>query len=145
MTNSYSTSRSSVLSILLPTKINGNFYGSFGAPWFRNYWIHDSMLSKDLVILNLPFCWWYRRPRHNNPLLDRMRLLSFWTFPVLRCPISANLNEIYLKIDDFAIYNDFFFHEVSTDGGLVWLKKLLIDIAGYNNGVTNWVGRFFQH
>lgn len=35
-TASYSTSRSSTLSILFPTKMNGNLYGSFGAPWFKN-------------------------------------------------------------------------------------------------------------
>lgn len=45
----YSTSCSSTLSILLPTKMNGNLYGSFGAPWFRNSWIQDSMLSKDFI------------------------------------------------------------------------------------------------
>jgi len=31
-TDSYSTSLSSLLSILLPTKMNGNFSGSLGAP-----------------------------------------------------------------------------------------------------------------
>lgn len=31
-----STSRSSSRSILLPTRINGNFYGYLGAPWLRN-------------------------------------------------------------------------------------------------------------
>jgi hypothetical protein len=57
-TDSSSTYRSSVLSILLPTKMNGNLSGSFGEPWFKNSWIQDSMLSKDCRLRQMiPFCW----------------------------------------------------------------------------------------
>jgi hypothetical protein len=42
-----STSRSSSRSILLPTRMKGNFSGSLGAPWLRNSVIQDSILSKD--------------------------------------------------------------------------------------------------
>jgi hypothetical protein len=35
--------------------MKGNFYGSFGAPWFKNYCIQDSMLSNDWINLILTF------------------------------------------------------------------------------------------
>ena len=56
-TSPSSTSRSSSLSILFPTKMNGNFSGSLGAPWLRNSVIHDSMLSKDCLYHTVRVCW----------------------------------------------------------------------------------------
>lgn len=57
LTAYYYTSLYSLLSILFPTKMKGNFYGYLGAPWFRNYWIHDSILSNDWKIeTKVPSC-----------------------------------------------------------------------------------------
>ena len=145
MTASYSTSRSSLLSILLPTRINGNFYGSLGAPWLRNYWIHDSMLSKDWIIYVIPSCWLYHRPKRINQLLGRSRLPDFWTFTVRRCPKSAGYDGMYLKINNFAVNEDFLFHEVSSDSGLVGLEELLINIPAIIIWVTSLGGRFCRH
>lgn len=129
-TASSSTSLSSIRSILFPTKIKGNFSGYFGAPWFRNSWIHDSMLSNDwfrgwrylfvgdVIYQNAAVCASVERSSQTSELL-----LS-GCVPDLICEI------IYFKVDDFAIHNDLLFHEICSYSGLVRLKKLLINVSG---------------
>lgn len=92
LTAYYYTSLYSLLSILFPTKMKGNFYGYLGAPWFRNYWIHDSILSKDWKIeRKVPSCLWCRKREHNNQHHDKKRHPSFWTFIGRLCPKSIRL------------------------------------------------------
>lgn len=64
-----STSLSSSRSILLPTRMNGNFSGSLGAPWFRNSVIQDSMFSNDCIDHEVLSCLLYRRPIRSSQLL----------------------------------------------------------------------------
>jgi hypothetical protein len=52
------TCRSASLSILLPSTTNGNFSGSFGAPWLMNSSFHVSKFWKLCVLLHwLPLHW----------------------------------------------------------------------------------------
>lgn len=39
------------------------------------------------------------------------------------------------EIDDFAVYDDFFLHEISSYSGFVRLQKLLVDVA-------EWLGMY---
>jgi len=108
--------------------MKGNFSGSFGAPWFKNSLIQDSILSNDYFNFSLLACWWCRIQVRSNRLHDRTLHRDFWIFPVLRYPISTWLYK-YFKVDGFTIYKNFFLHEICSYRGFVRLQEFLIDVA----------------